>query len=132
MRLQRWDMQCNFFPSLNSLYSILHRFSFFTRNLFLNIILSTCNSLSPYPFSSPLSVQRSEHYRYLHSTWCTIVCIINSKHICIFRAAYIHGKTIINIARLIRFSSGLAGTILISAIVIILLSFLFSFFLSFQ
>lgn len=96
-----------FFPSLNStkfsLYSIRIDF-LLSRNLSLWYYQRV---ISPTPLSLFLSfsVQRSEHYRYLHSTWCTIVCIINSKHICIFRAAYIHGKTIINIARLIRFSS---------------------------
>lgn len=122
-------LQCNaifFLPflhqiPLNSLIFYSHRFSSFSKS-FSPCVVSTCN------FS--LSLCSKKHYRYLHSAWCTIVCIINSKHICIFRAAYIHGKTIINIARLIRFCSGLAGTILISAIVIIL-SF-FSLSLSFQ
>lgn len=121
-------MQCNFFPPLpppNSTkfsYILFASIFFFLEIFFFSCVVSTCN------FS--LSLCSKKHYRYLHSAWCTIVCIINSKHICIFRAAYIHGKTIINIARLIRFCSGLAGTILISAIVIIL-SF-FSLSLSFQ
>lgn len=126
-------LQCNaifFLPflhqiPLNSLIFYSHRFSSFSKSFSFRVLYQRV--ISP---SLSLSLCSKKHYRYLHSAWCTIVCIINSKHICIFRAAYIHGKTIINIARLIRFCSGLAGTILISAIVIIL-SF-FSLSLSFQ
>lgn len=125
VRLQYNAMQFFFTPPflhqipLNSLIFYSHRFSSFSKSFSFRVLYQRV--ISP---SLSLSLCSKKHYRYLHSAWCTIVCIINSKHICIFRAAYIHGKTIINIARLIRFCSGLAGTILISAIVIILSFFL--------